>query len=247
MKALLAAEARKAIVAPTTWWLLLATAALGVAGTLPPLLTGKDHPSEWLTDEALQQAMHGAAAGVTLVVVAGVVAMAGEWRYGQITQTFLSTPRRRLVVWAKSLVYLVVGLAYGLAAALGAVVTAWLWYRGEGVELPLTRSAVWLTLLGCVLVAALFGLLGVAIGAISRNQVVGIVASLGWLALVEPALFSASPSVFRWLPGMASFSLRRQPTDDLLAVGPAAAVVLAVVAAALAAGLRVVDRTDVTA
>jgi hypothetical protein len=247
MRALLAAETRKAIAAPTTWWLLLATAALGVAGTLPPLIAGQDTPSGRLTDEALQQAMHGAAAGVTLVIVAGVVAMAGEWRHGQITQTLLSTPRRRLVVWAKSLVYLVVGLAYGLAAALGAVVTAWLWYRGQGVDLPLTRSAVWLTLLGCVLVAALFGVLGVAIGAVSRNQVVGIVSSLGWLALVEPALFSASPSVFRWLPGMASFSIRRQPTDDLLAVGPAAAVVLAVVVAALAAGLRVVDRTDVTA
>jgi hypothetical protein len=140
-----------------------------------------------------------------------------------------------------------VGAVYGVAAGAASVATAWGWYRAEGVTLPFERSAVWLTLLGCFAVSVLFGVLGVAVGALTRNQVGGIVGSLAWMALLEPALFAASPSVFRWLPGVASFSLRRQPNDDLLPMAPAAAVIVAVVAVMLVLGWRLVERDDVTA
>jgi hypothetical protein len=96
-------------------------------------------------------------------------------------------------------------------------------------------------------VSVLFGLVGVGIGAVARNQVAAIVAALGWHAIVEPALFAASPSVFRWLPGIASFSLRRQPADELLSVGPATAVLVGFVVVAVAAGLWFVEHDDVTA
>jgi hypothetical protein len=246
MTVLLRTELRKVLATPTTVWLLLATVAIAVVGTVAPLLAA-DEGTDLLTDHALQEAMHGAAAGAILVVVAGIVGMAGEWRFGQVTQTFLSTPRRRGLVLAKVFTYMGVGAVYGVAAAAGATATAWLWYRGEGVALPLDRSAVWLTLLGCSAVAVVFGALGVAIGAIARNQVVAIVATLGWMVLVEPSLFAAAPSVFRWLPHMASFSLRRQPTEELLPMGPAAAVLAGVLTVTLLAGLRLVERDDITA
>jgi hypothetical protein len=247
MSLLLRSEARKAAATPALWWLLLVTGALAVAGTLPPLLAADDWDATRLTDASLQEALHGAAAGVTLVLVAGIIGIAGEWRFGQATQTFLTTPRRRRVIAAKVIVYTAVGAVHGVAAGLASAATAWGWYRANGLSLPLGRSAVWLTLLGCVAVAVLFGALGVALGAIARNQVLAIVAALGWTSLLEPTLFAASPSVFRWLPGMASFALRRQPTEDLLSVGPATAVVVTVIVAALAIGLRAVSRADVTA
>lgn len=247
MSALLRAELRKAAATPSLWWLLLGVAAIGVVGTLAPLIAFEGATEELLTDEKLQQAMHGAAAGAILVIVAGVILMAGEWRHGQATQSFLTTPVRSNVVAVKSIVSMGIGGVYGIAAGVASAATAWAWYRGEGVTLPFGRSAVWLTLVGCLAVSVLFGLLGVAVGAITRNQVGGIVGSLPWMALVEPALFAASPSVFRWLPGVASFSLRRQPNDDLLSVGPATAVILVVVAATLVLGWRLVERDDVTA
>jgi ABC-2 type transport system permease protein len=246
MSALLRAEIRKARSTPTIWWLLLATTAVGVVGTLAPLVAADGTARDLLTDQKLQEAMHGAAAGATLVVVAGIIGMAGEWRFGQATQTFLSSPVRRRVVIAKSAVYAGIGLLYGVAAATSATVTAWAWYRANDVTLPLERSAVWLTLVGCVAVAVLFGIVGVAIGAVTRNQVGGIVASLGWLVLLEPALFAAAPTIFRWLPGIASFSLRRQPSEELLGVGPAALVLLGTIAALLVLGTRLVERDDVT-
>ncbi|HUP75596.1 MAG TPA: hypothetical protein VM282_21335 [Acidimicrobiales bacterium] len=247
MSAILRAELRKMRATPTLWWLLVGTAAIGVVGTLAPLIAADGDAADLLTDRKLQEAMHGAAAGATLVIIAGIIGMAGEWRFGQATQTFLSTPQRWRVVTAKSVVYVLVGVVYGIVAGAAAAVTAWGWYRANDLALPLERSAVWLTLVGCLAVAVLFGLLGVAIGAVARNQVAGIVGALAWHVLVEPALFAASPSVFRWLPGMASFALRRQPSDDLLSIGPAAVVLVCFAATFLCAGLWFVERDDVTA
>jgi ABC-2 type transport system permease protein len=243
---LVRAEARKVLATPTIWWLLLGTIAIGIAGTIAPLVVTDKDAANLPSDRTLQEAMHGAAAGVILVVVAGIVGMAGEWRFGQASQTFLTTPRRRRIVGAKTVAYMVVGALFGIVAAAACTATAWIWYRANDVTLPLERSAVWLTLLGCVAVAVLFGALGVAIGAITRNQVLAIVGAMGWLVVVEPILFAASKPVFRWLPGMASISLRRQPADGLLSPGAAAAVLVAVVAVALVFGAGLVERDDVT-
>jgi ABC-2 type transport system permease protein len=246
VNALLRAEARKVLATPTIWWLLLGTIAIGVAGTLAPLIGANSDAADLLTDKDLQSAMHGAAGGVILVVVAGIIGMAGDWRFGQASQTFLTTPLRRRVVVAKTLVYIGVGVVFGIAAGAASAATAWIWYRTSGVALPLERSAVWLTLLGCLAVAAAFGALGVGIGAVTRNQVVSIVGTMAWLVVVEQILFSMSSRVFRWLPGMASLSLRRMPADDLLPARSAAVVLIAVVAALLLAGAWFVEHDDVT-
>lgn len=247
MRALVRAEVRSTASNPTIWWLLVAAVAIGVVGTLAPLFATEATGAELLTDRRLQEAMHGAAAGAGLVLVAGVVAMAGEWRWGQATQSFLTTPRRRQFVLAKLVINLGVGAVYGTASAIASLVAAMAWYRANDLTLPVGREAVWLTLLGCVAVSVVFGALGVAIGAIVRNVVAGVIGVLTWQVLVEPALFAASPSVFRWLPGMASFALRRQPAEGLLAPEPAILVLAVVSAAAIAAGLWIVERSDVTA
>lgn len=246
MRPALAAELRRARRNPTLWWLLLGSAGIGIVGTVAPLLAAEPG-ADMLTNHRLQQAMHGAAAGAVLVVVAGIIGMAGEWRFGQATQTFLATPERWRVVLAKCVTYMAVGAAYGVVGAAAALGAAWGWYSANDLALPLDRAAVWLTLLGCLAVSILFGLLGVGVGAITRNQVGAVVGALAWFTLVEPALFAAAPRAFRWLPGIASFSIRRQPTDDLLAVGPATAVLVGSIAMALAAGAWIVERDDVTA
>jgi len=246
MSRLLRAELRKVLATPVTWWLLLATVAIGILGTLAPLIAIDGEPVDLLADAQVRSALHGAAGGSTLVIVAGIIGMAGEWRFGQASQAFLTTPQRWRVVAVKTVVYLAVGAVYGLAAAAAATATAAAWYDSKGLGLPFGRSSVWLTLTGCVVVAMLFGILGVAIGAVARRQVPAIVVTLAWIVLVEPALFAAAPSLFRWLPGMAALSLRRQPSDDLLPWVPAAAVLTGVIVVALTLGVRQVERHDVT-
>jgi ABC-2 type transport system permease protein len=244
---LLRSELRATASNPVTWWLLLAVMAIGVVGTLAPLVATDATRAELLTDRSLQEAMHGAAAGASLVLVAGIVSMAGEWRWGQVTQSLLTTPRRAHLVVAKVAVNVGVGAVFGLAAGVAALLAAMGWYRANDLSLPLDRAAVWLTLLGCLAVSMVFGVLGVAVGAIVRNVVAAVVGGLAWQVLVEPALFAAAPSVFRWLPGMASFTLRRQPAEGLLTMGPAVSVLVVVLVGAVAAGIWIVERTDVTA
>jgi ABC-2 type transport system permease protein len=244
---LLRSELRATASNPVTWWLLLAVMAIGVVGTLAPLVAADATRAELLTDRSLQEAMHGAAAGASLVLVAGIVSMAGEWRWGQVTQSLLTTPRRAHLVVAKVAVNVGVGAVFGLAAGVAALLAAMGWYRANDLSLPLDRAAVWLTLLGCLAVSMVFGVLGVAVGAIVRNVVAAVVGGLAWQVLVEPALFAAAPSVFRWLPGMASFTLRRQPAEGLLTMGPAVSVLVVVLVGAVAAGIWIVERTDVTA
>jgi hypothetical protein len=246
MSHLLRSELRKVRATPVTWWLLLSTAAIGILGTLAPLIAVDGKPVDLLSDHQIRAALHGAAGGSVLVLVAGIIGMAGEWRFGQVSQAFLSTPRRWRVVAVKTTIYFGVGAAYGVAAAAAATVTAWGWYRAKDLALPFDRSAVWLTLVGCIAVAALFGILGVAIGAMIRRPVPAIVGALAWTVLAEPALFAAAPNVFRWLPGIASLSLRRQPAEHLLPAGTATAVLLVVIAATLIAGVLLVERDDVT-
>lgn len=247
MTKLLRAELHKVTATPITWWLLLGTVAIGVLGTLAPLIAVDGKPVDLLSDQQLQSAMHGAAGGSILVMVAGIIGMAGEWRFGQVTQAFLTTPQRRQVVAAKTIIYLGVGLVYGLAASVTATAAAAGWYRAKDLALPYERSAVWLTLLGCLAVSVLLGALGVAVGAIARNLVAAIVVALAWTVLIEPALFAAAPAVFRWLPGIAALSLRRQPREDLLPVETAAVVLIGVIVLVMVIGLRQVDRDDVTA
>jgi ABC-2 type transport system permease protein len=246
MNALLRAEARRLAATGTTWWLLLGTVGIGIIGTIAPLIATDATPAR-LSDAGLQESLHGAAAGSTLVLVAGILAMAGDWRHGQATQTFLTTPARHRVVAARALSHLGLGTAFGVVAAASSTLAAWAWYRSEGFALPLDRSAVWLTLAGCVAGSAAFGILGVAIGGISRNQVGAIVGALAWLILLEPALFAAVPTAARWLPGMASLAVARQPDANLLPLGAAAAVLTGVVVVALALATRLVARDDIAA
>jgi ABC-2 type transport system permease protein len=247
MSPLLHAELRKVRATPVIWWLLLAAAALGAISTYLTVALSDAQGAALLTDSNVQEAMHGASIGSVLVAVAGIIGMAGEWRFGQVSQTFLTTAQRSLVVGAKAVVYTGIGLLYGVVASASATATAWGAYRGEGVTLPLERSAVWLTLLGVIAAAGLLALLGLAVGSVVRNQVIAIVATLAWFFLLEPVVYAASMSIARWLPGMASAALARMPEDGNLSPGLAAMVLAGIVAIGLALGMRLTEREDVTA
>jgi hypothetical protein len=95
------------------------------------------------------------------------------------------------------------------------------------------------------IVMALFGLIGLAVGALLRNQIVAVVAALVWLLAAEHLLIEALPEVERWTPGGATYALLQlgpavttrttlldAPIGGLLLVGyTAAAVALALIVA----------------
>jgi ABC-2 type transport system permease protein len=246
MAGIVISEGRKLRSIPTMWWLLAGTVLISASGVVGGLMVADIGNLPLNTGKGLQSALHAVGAGTLLAEVAGIIGMAGEFRHGQADQTFLSVPRRGRVVTAKVLVYTLVGLAFGVVSALVTVATCWSWLTAKGVGLPFGQSVIWSTLGGGVASAALGALLGVAIGAVLRNQVVAIVTVLAVQAGVETAIFQASTTVGRWLPGRAGEALRQLPTEGLLSWQAGAIALSAWVVTLLVAGAARTVQGDIT-
>ena len=113
----------------------------------------------------------------------------GEFRFGTIRPTFLFTPQRSRVIGAKYLAGLLAGLVFGaigeaLSLGIGAAILS-----ERGVPFALSGGQLTLLVLGTLAGCALFGVIGVAVGAIVRNQVAAVVGLLAWVFIVESLLF----------------------------------------------------------
>jgi ABC-2 type transport system permease protein len=184
-------------------------------------------------------------AGAILMLVAGILISAGEYRHGTAADTFLTTPRRHRVVVAKLAVGAGLGLVVATITSLAGLGLASLLYRVEDATFPFSDADVWLSLAGTLAYTTLFAVLGVGLGALIRNQVFAVAGALAWFAVVEHTLVNLAPDVGRWLPAGAGQAIVRTPLDGLLSplVGT---VVLAAYAVAIAlAGIRVAATHDV--
>jgi ABC-2 type transport system permease protein len=121
-------------------------------------------------------------AAVLFLAVLGANAAAGEYRHRTISQRFLANPARRRVLVAKLVTYALVG------AVVGVVVTAIGAPIGEAVVsskgLTLELGDAGLRLFGSIAIAtALAGMLGVVVGAMTRNPTTAMVVIFGtWIA-----------------------------------------------------------------
>lgn len=139
----------------------------------------------------------------------GTVAVTGEYRHRTIGTTFLAAPRRGRVVVAKLLVFGALGLAYGLVSSLfaGLALVAGTALRGETLGIPVA-SLLWV-LVRLALAAAAYMILGVAIGALARNQFVAIGIVLGYFYFLEYLLMMIPGvnAIHPFLPGGATAAL----------------------------------------
>ena len=180
-----------------------------------------------LGEETTQRTMFGAnVTAVLLATIAGIVAVTAEFRYGTIEPTLLFEPRRHVVIGAKLAVAALTGITVAVACTAasfgaGAAILAF-----RDAEFVVSGAHVSQLVFGTVAASALAAMIGVALGALIRNQVSVIVALLAYAVAIDAALFGAAPAVGRFLPGKAGDALAGRAVDDLLAPG-AGAVVLA--------------------
>jgi len=246
MTALIRAEVTKLRTTGTARWLLVATAVLAVLAVIGFVLTADSTDIDLATPYGVRAVLHAAATGSLLVLVLGIIGMTGEFRTGTITDTLLTSPRRHRVVVAKLVTYLGAGLVFGVVAAGVSLGTAAVMLTARGESLHLTDAQVWLTPVGTIGWAAIYGALGVSIGSLVRNQAAAIVAALAWLMVGEQIIVGLAKSVGRWLPGAAAEGFGRAPNDALLGMR-AGGLVLAGYAAAFAlVAVRSTMRRDVT-
>jgi ABC-type transport system involved in multi-copper enzyme maturation permease subunit len=210
------------------WWLLailLAAYVAFLAGGLGAFLGwvisnpdaaaasgGFDGPPPG-TDLATLLYSFASSVGYVFPVLLGALAVTGEFRHRTLTPTFLAQPHRSTVLSAKFLSQLVTGaglgiVAFGVSVAAGAAALA-----GFGLDTAFDSADTWALVGRGILAMALWGAIGVGLGALVTNQVAAIVIVIAFTQFVEPILrFAASlnditASIGRFLPGAASDAL----------------------------------------
>jgi ABC-2 type transport system permease protein len=177
--------------------------------------------------------------------LAGILVVTSEYRFGTIGPTFVFTPRRWVVLTAKYVASMLAGIAFavvgqGLALVIGLGILS-----GRGIHRTLGWGSVSQLGLGRVAAAALWGGIGVGLGAIVRNQIGAVIGVLVWVFVVENLLFGFVPSVGRFTPGRAQDALTGMSADHLLQAAAGGAVLLVWSLGLFAAGLAVTRARDV--
>jgi len=230
--------------------IVLALAAAGAAALTIFVLTLAGRPGQpALGDDALRQLVGAPNGPLTLAaLLLGILGMAGEFRHGTATPTFLVTPGRGRVVAAKLAASALAGLAVALVAAVVVLAIALPWLPAKGVQVPLADPGLAARVAGLAAAVALHAVLGTGLGALLRNQFAAVVAGLLlWQGLVEDLLVGVlgRPGLARWLPDGAAAALTA-PGDATLTMW-AGALVLAAYGLVLAvAGGRLVVSRDLT-
>ena len=191
----------------SNWILLAAAQAMVVAGISGALSRVSAAELNSVATEALGHI--GLISLFTLVL--GITAVAGEYRHKTITDTYLSTPRRGRAVAAKTIVYCLAGLGFGILSAATALIATAIWLSAKGGSLDLANADVWRTVLGGIAWNAAFGAIGVGIGALLRNLTGAIVAALAWIALLEGIAGQLLGSASKWLPYKSGAALANTP------------------------------------
>src|SRR5689334_17984556 len=139
---LIRSEWRKLSTVRGPWLLLAAGPLLVVAG-----ITGLVQSGGNVQDPAVQsKALAHVALAALFTLIFGIFAVAGEYRHGTITDTFLSSPDRGRVVTAKLAVYAPVGAVAGLVSSVVAVAVTAAWWAAKGGSFHLSAADTWRTL-----------------------------------------------------------------------------------------------------
>jgi ABC-2 type transport system permease protein len=186
----------------------------------------------------------GSLAGV-FSALAGVMLITSEYRHGTIRPTFLFTPRRSRVLIAKLAAGLLAGLVFGLVGEGVGFGIGYVCLSARGVPFALDGGEVTLLVLGTFASVALWGAIGVGLGAIVRSQVGGIIGLLVWGFVIENLLFGFVPSVGRFGPVHAQDAFIGLTDNHLLSAAAGGAVLVVWTAALALAGAAIAARRDV--
>lgn len=227
---LIKSELRKFFSTKTWIWLLIGCVLLALIQVVLTLSFAGSGGSEGgppafppiESPEIQKIVLTGPANATIFIAILGVIGITAEYRHKTIAPTFLATPKRWKVVAAKLLTYLMLGVGYAVVAAVFVVLVAMIWINARGGEFSLGGDN-WKILLGAAIAAALYGIIGVAVGSLVPNQIAAISGLLAYMFVIEPILSAipATQGVYRYLPGGAASALYTYadvggPTGDLL-------------------------------
>jgi ABC-2 type transport system permease protein len=186
--------------------------------------------------------------GALFAALAGAMSITGEIRHGTIRPTFLASPLRARVVAAKVSVSMLIGAGFGLAASALAAGIGTVALGARGIDVQLDGGDYALLIAGGAAAAALWGAIGVGVGAIVRNQVPALIGICAWLLFVEGLVVGDATGVGdvgRFAPGALGMAASGQDPDTLVAPGVGVALLALYAAASAIAGSLATTRRDV--
>lgn len=147
-------------------------------------------------------ALAGPANSVVLMLVLGVIGTTQEFRHRTATPTFLTTPRRGLVIAAKVVAYALAAVPFAVVVtAVNYAVLAV--YAGSRGAVPALTGDNLRVVVTSALALVIYTVIGVGLGALIRNQVGAIVGGLVYLFVIEPLVRQFLGDAYPWIPGGA--------------------------------------------
>lgn len=251
---LVAGEFRK--ITTTRLWMWLLAAAMALTALYAGLnIAFADDPENFaphLSTPEGQRLLLAIAAtpATTFVAVLAAIGFTSEYRHRTATATFLATPGRWPVVAAKLVTYGIAGIAFAMACLAVVIVLSKPWLASKGIDLSLTGNGLPGTMAGVLAAGAAFGLIGVALGALLREQVATVVGLLIYRFVAEPIVTSV-PALNDWtqhLPGPAASGLAGSTLENRSFLEPwlGGLVLAGYVVVLTVAGVVATRRRDVT-
>jgi len=251
VKALLHAELLKLRSTRTTLGLLVATVGLmSLTVTVSVPKVGNDDAPISLHDPGLLASAVASSFGVPLVlmVLLGALAFTQEFRYGTVTSTYLGEPRRARVLVVKWLSLALSSVVLTVATLVLAMTFGIALIRSRDGDVTM-GAQFWQVVPAAFVVMAVYGVIGVALGALVRNQIPVVVGVLVWMLAVVQLIPPAFPAIGRWMPGGATNAvLQLGPAigldGKLLSISAALLVLVGYAAVAVALALLLTPRRD---
>jgi ABC-2 type transport system permease protein len=253
MRRLIAAEFDKLFTTRLWLWLLLASVALTALYASLAIAFSDNNPSNPtppLTSVQGQNTLFSVGSGgaTPFLVVLAAIGLTGEFRHRTASATFLAVPRRGRVVLAKLATYVVVGIGYAVTCLAVTFAIAVPWLSAKHIDILVEGKTT--MIVGVVASVAIFGLIGVGLGALLREQVATVVGALIYLFVAEP-IVTRIPDLNDWtrfLPGSARYGLISVSQNglDLLAPWQGGLVLAAYGVLFTVAGSYLTMRRDIT-
>jgi ABC-type transport system involved in multi-copper enzyme maturation permease subunit len=241
------AELRKLVTTRTFLIGLALSAGLAVLSVVvDAAVAGKNGAPALGTTASTDQMLKLGPVCCVAMLVLGIIGSGGEYRHKTIIPAMLVAPRRVALVPAKVIGIAVAGvvlsvLTFGLGLA-----TAVAELSAHGIHhLPADTSSLYA---GSVIAGTLFGVIGAALGYITRSTIAAVVGAVGWVLFGELAiLHTLAPHLAKWLITGTAVALTNStgPGGATLTSATAVAVLSAYAVILLTVATGLVLRRDV--
>jgi ABC-2 type transport system permease protein len=189
-------------------------------------------------------ALAGLSIAQALVGVLGVQLITQEFRF-TVRLTFSAEPRRPRVMTAKAVTITVVGLVIGAIAVVAGLLIGGQLLQARDFPFEYGGPGFSRAVAGSVAVTAIFGLVGLGLGAIVRSPAPAITIFVVWVLVVEGIVYAAVPKVGQFAPFQAGAQLSSiDPVDPGLGPVWGGLLFAAFAGALVTAGAMLVSKRD---